>query len=86
VPFYVAAPRSTIDPDTPTGRDIPIEERLAEEVVEVLGSRVAPADAEALNFAFDVTPAELIAGIVTEVGVLRPPYPESIRRALADGR
>jgi len=85
VPFYVAAPRSTIDPATPTGQDIPIEERSPAEVTEVFGTRVAPAGTEALNLAFDVTPAELIAGIVTEVGVLRPPYEESIRRALGGG-
>jgi len=84
VPFYVAAPLSTIDPHTPTGDDIPIEERDAAEVTEVFGVRVAPDEAEALNIAFDVTPAELIAGIVTEAGVLEPPYTESIRRALAE--
>lgn len=82
VPFYVAAPTSTIDPETPTGADIPIEERDAGEVTDVFGTRVAPADTEAMNFAFDVTPAELIAGLITEVGVLEPPYEESIRRAL----
>jgi methylthioribose-1-phosphate isomerase len=83
VPFYVAAPLSTIDRETPTGAGIPIEERAAREVTEVLGTRVAPAETEALNFAFDVTPHELIAGIVTEVGVLEPPYGESIARAFA---
>jgi methylthioribose-1-phosphate isomerase len=83
VPFYVAAPRSTIDPATPSGRDIPIEERSAAEVTQVLGTRVAPPGTEALNLAFDVTPAELISGLITEVGVLEPPYEESIRRALA---
>lgn len=82
VPFYVAAPLSTIDPDTPTGDDIPIEERDPGEVTDVFGTRVAPEDVEALNIAFDVTPAELIAGIITEVGVLEPPYGESIREAL----
>lgn len=82
VPFYVAAPTSTIDPDTPTGADIPIEERAADEVTDVFGTRVAPSDTEAMNFAFDVTPADLIAGIITEVGVLEAPYVESIRRAL----
>jgi methylthioribose-1-phosphate isomerase len=83
VPFYVAAPRSTIDPRTPTGGDIPIEERDALEVTEVFGTRVAPTDAGALNIAFDVTPAELVAGIITEVGVLEAPYGEAIARALA---
>lgn len=84
VPFYVAAPTSTIDPQTPTGQDIPIEERASEEITDVFGARVAPDDTEAMNFAFDVTPAELIAGIITEVGVLRAPYEESIRDALEE--
>ncbi len=83
VPFYVAAPLSTIDRQTPTGADIPIEERDASEVTDVFGTRIAPAGIEAFNLAFDVTPAELIAGIITEEGVLRPPYGESIRRAFA---
>jgi methylthioribose-1-phosphate isomerase len=83
VPFYVAAPLSTIDPRTPDGAAIPIEERAASEVTEVLGARVAPAATEALNLAFDVTPAELITAIVTDAGVLRPPYRESIAAALS---
>jgi methylthioribose-1-phosphate isomerase len=81
VPFYVAAPRSTIDRATATGRDIPIEERRGDEVTAVFGTSIAPDDTPAVNFAFDVTPAELITAIVTEVGVLRPPYEESIARA-----
>jgi methylthioribose-1-phosphate isomerase len=83
VPFYVAAPRSTIDPRTPDGGGIPIEERADEEVTSVFGTRIAPDGTRARNPAFDVTPAELIAAIVTEVGVLRAPYGESIARALA---
>ena len=82
VPFYIAAPTSTIDPATPTGAAIPIEERRPAEVTEVFGTRIAPDDVEAVNFAFDVTPADLIAGIITEVGVLTAPYEESIARAL----
>lgn len=82
VPFYVAAPVSTIDPDTPTGADIPIEERDAEEVRRVLGTAIAPDAAAAANFAFDVTPAELITAILTDRGVLEPPYTDSISRAL----
>jgi len=62
IPFYIAAPLSTIDRSTATGADIPIEERATREVTEVLGRSIAPADTEALNFAFDVTPNELIAG------------------------
>jgi methylthioribose-1-phosphate isomerase len=81
VPFYVAAPLSTIDLATPTGAQIPIEERLAVEVTEVFGTRVTPDDTQALNFAFDVTPAELIMAIITEAGVLEPPYEHSIAAA-----
>ena len=82
VPFYVAAPLSTVDLETPDRAAIPIEERRPEEVIELLGHRLAPAQAAALNLAFDVTPAELITAIVTEAGVLRPPYAESLRRAV----
>jgi methylthioribose-1-phosphate isomerase len=83
VPFYVAAPLSTIDPATATGAEIPIEERAPGEVTHVAGVGVTPEGAEALNLAFDVTPADLITAIVTEVGVLEPPYEEAIVRALA---
>ncbi|HSL84639.1 MAG TPA: S-methyl-5-thioribose-1-phosphate isomerase [Thermoanaerobaculia bacterium] len=83
VPFYVAAPLSTVDPDTPTGAGIPIEERAADEVTDVFGTRIAPDETAAANPAFDVTPAELVTAIVTEVGVLRPPYEETLARALA---
>ena len=83
VPFYVAAPLSTIDPATPTGADIPIEERAPEEVTTYHGHPVTPEGAEALNLAFDVTPAELITAIITEAGVLAPPYEESLARAVA---
>jgi len=74
VPFYVAAPLSTIDPATPDGDAIPIEERDPAEVLE---------GGEAFNPAFDVTPAELVTAIVTEAGVLEAPYRESIARAVA---
>ncbi|HEX6652762.1 MAG TPA: S-methyl-5-thioribose-1-phosphate isomerase, partial [Thermoleophilaceae bacterium] len=74
VPFYVAAPLSTIDAATPDGASIPIEERDPAEVV---------AAGDAFNPAFDVTPAELVTAIVTEAGVLEPPYGESIAGALA---
>lgn len=86
VPFYVAAPLSTIDPETASGAGIPIEERAPGEVTRLLGTAIAPEESEAVNFAFDVTPAELITAIVTEVGVLEPPYEETIARALAAGR
>jgi methylthioribose-1-phosphate isomerase len=81
VPFYVAAPLSTIDRATPNGAAIPIEERKSREVTEVFGTRIAPDDTPALNFAFDVTPAELITAIITEVGVLEAPYERSIAAA-----
>jgi methylthioribose-1-phosphate isomerase len=74
VPFYVAAPVSTIDPTTPDGAAVPIEQRDPSEVA----GQAAPAGAPALNLAFDVTPAELVTAIVTERGALEPPFPESI--------
>ncbi len=83
IPFYVAAPLSTIDPATPTGDEIEIEERDAGEVTRLAGERIAPEGAPAVNFAFDVTPHELIEAIITEAGVLEPPYEESIERVLA---
>ncbi|MEA2478717.1 MAG: methylthioribose-phosphate isomerase [Thermoleophilaceae bacterium] len=81
VPFHVAAPLSTIDVGTASGAGIVIEERSPDEVTSVLGVRIAPAGAGAANFAFDVTPADLVTSIVTEAGVLEPPYEESIARA-----
>jgi methylthioribose-1-phosphate isomerase len=80
----VAAPRSTVDLATATGKDIPIEERAEDEVKQLGGVATAPAGTAALNFAFDVTPAELIAAIVTEAGVHLPPFEESLAKALAD--
>ncbi len=82
VPFYVAAPLSTVDPRTPTGADIPIEERASEEVTRLAGVRTAPEGSEGFNLAFDVTPAELVTAIVTEAGVHRPPYGPALARAL----
>jgi methylthioribose-1-phosphate isomerase len=81
VPFVVAAPTSTIDLDTPTGAAIPVEERPEDEVVGIAGERIAPAGVAAANRAFDVTPAGLVTSIVTERGVLRPPYEEALRTA-----
>ena len=79
VPFYVAAPVSTIDPACPNGGEIPIEERSGEEVTDILGSRMAPEGIHVRHPAFDVTPARLITAIITDRGVLRPPYEEAIR-------
>lgn len=82
IPFYIAAPLSTIDPSLENGSLIPIENRAPEEVCVINGKRVAPDGVKALNYAFDVTPARLVSGIITECGVLRPPYRESIARAM----
>ena len=79
IPFYVAAPLSTIDLATPDGTCIPIEERNAREVTHVGGTQIAAAGALVWNPAFDVTPHQLIAGIITERGILRPPYVESLK-------
>ena len=82
VPFHVAAPLSTFDPRIGSGAEIPIEERSGAEITELAGERIAPLGSPGFNLAFDVTPAELVTAIVTERGVLRPPYAESIARAL----
>jgi methylthioribose-1-phosphate isomerase len=84
VPFYVAAPVSTFDLALPDGRDIPIEERPADEVTHVAGRRVAPEGVQVRNPAFDVTPHRYVTAIVCERGVAREPYAESLR-ALAGG-
>jgi methylthioribose-1-phosphate isomerase len=81
VPFVVAAPTSTIDLATPTGAAIPVEERPGDEVARIGGRRITPAGVAAANRAFDVTPARLVTAIVTENGILRPPYEEALRRA-----
>jgi len=84
IPFYVAAPLSTIDLNTPDGAHIPIEERNRKEVTHVAGSQLAPDGALVWNPAFDVTPHRFIAGIITERGIFRPPYTESLRRAFEE--
>ena len=81
IPFYVAAPLSTIDLNTADGSHIPIEERNRKEVTHVGGSQVAPEGALVWNPAFDVTPHRFITGIITERGIFRPPYTDSLRRA-----
>lgn len=80
IPFYIAAPVSTFDFSIATGAEIPIEERSADEVRCLQGVVTAPQDAPAYNPAFDVTPAELITGIITEYGVIKPPYLENIKK------
>lgn len=84
IPFYVAAPRSTIDPSLPDGSEIPIEQRDPREVTHLQGRPVAPHGVQALNPAFDVTPNKLITGIITEVGILSKPYGKAIRKALEE--
>jgi methylthioribose-1-phosphate isomerase len=81
IPFYVAAPLSTIDLSTPNGDRIPIEERNPREVTHVGGSQLTPEGALIWNPAFDVTPHRFITGIITERGIFRPPYAESLKAA-----
>jgi methylthioribose-1-phosphate isomerase len=80
IPFFVAAPRSTIDPSIPDGSHIPIEERTPREVTHVGERRLVPEAVPVRNPAFDVTPAKLITAIITEAGVLRAPYGDAIPR------
>jgi methylthioribose-1-phosphate isomerase len=79
IPFFVAAPVSTIDLETPTGADIPIEERAADEITHHGGRRLAPEGVSVRNPAFDVTPHRYVTAIVCERGVARAPYSESLR-------
>lgn len=79
IPFYIAAPTTTIDRNIKTGGEIPIEERGAEEVTHVSGVSTAPEGIRAANPAFDVTPHRRIAAIITEKGIVRPPYSASIK-------
>jgi methylthioribose-1-phosphate isomerase len=79
VPFYVAAPLSSIDLDCPNGAAIPIEERSGLELTEYGGKQIAPKGVRTFNPAFDVTPAELVTAIITERGIAYPPYTESLR-------
>jgi methylthioribose-1-phosphate isomerase len=83
VPFYVAAPTSTIDGSAPSGEGIPIEERRPEEVTHYAGQRVAAEGVRVFCPAFDVTPAFLISAIITERAVLTPPFERSIAAVLA---
>ena len=78
IPFYVAAPTSTLDHSLKTGDLIPIEQRAAEEVTEGFGNRTAPEGVKVYSPAFDVTPAHLITAIITEKGIAHPPYEESL--------
>jgi methylthioribose-1-phosphate isomerase len=83
IPFYICAPSSTIDLACPSGKDIPIEERSAEEVTSMWYEKpMAPDGIKVRNPAFDVTPAELITGIITEKGIVTPPYREGLTRII----
>src|SRR5712691_3472507 len=86
VPFYVAAPICTVDLATPNGTAILIEERSADEVTSIGGVQIAPEGISVRHPAFDVTPARLITAIITDRGVLRAPYEQSLRRAASGGR
>ncbi|MEO8033006.1 MAG: S-methyl-5-thioribose-1-phosphate isomerase [Acidobacteriota bacterium] len=83
VPFYIAAPVSTIDLQCPTGAGIPIEERSAAEVTSIAGVEITPAGVAVRHPAFDVTPARLISAIITDRGIVREPYEEAIRALFA---
>jgi len=86
VPFYVAAPTTTIDMNTPTGDDIAIEERPAREVTHVRECQITPDGVAVGNPAFDVTPARYITAIITERGIVYPPYEENLRKIMGQGR
>ena len=86
VPFYVAAPTSTLDLTIASGADIPIEERSPEEVTYFRRKRIAPEKVSAFNPAFDVTPHTLIEGIITEKGIIRKPYERNLRKVLQTRR
>jgi methylthioribose-1-phosphate isomerase len=83
IPFYVAAPISTVDLNTPTGEEIPIEQRGAKEVTHIGDHQLTPDGVDVHNFAFDVTPNEFINAIITDRGVARAPYTESLRNLAA---
>ncbi|WP_461479568.1 S-methyl-5-thioribose-1-phosphate isomerase [Paenibacillus sp. PvR148] len=80
IPFYVACPMSTIDLNTPTGADIPIEERHEDEITQGFGKRTAPQGVKVFNPAFDVTPNEYVTAIITEKGIIRAPYSENLKK------
>ena len=81
IPFYIAAPLSTIDSSIKSGKEIPIEERSHEEVTHINGKPICAEGVNIINPGFDVTPNELITGIITEVGILKPDYNKSIKEA-----
>jgi methylthioribose-1-phosphate isomerase len=86
IPFYVAAPISTIDAATPDGEAIPVEQRPLEEITRIGGVKLAPPGINILNPAFDITPAKYVTAIITEEGIIRPPYGTHIKQILNRGR
>jgi methylthioribose-1-phosphate isomerase len=86
IPFYIAAPISTVDLETPDGSKIPIEQRNPKEVTHIAGKQMVPDGVEIENPAFDVTPAKYVAAIITERGIARAPYEESLRQLSQQNR
>ncbi len=84
IPFYVAAPLSTVDLNCPTGDEIPIEERDIREITHIKDIQLSPEGISVSNYAFDVTPTEFVTAIITEKGVARAPYSESLRKQFED--
>jgi methylthioribose-1-phosphate isomerase len=84
IPFYVAAPLSTVDLNCPTGEEIPIEERNIREITHLQEIQLSPEGIDVSNYAFDVTPNDLVTAIITEKGVARAPYTESLRKQFED--
>ena len=84
IPFYVAAPISTVDLETPDGSGIPIEQRNPAEVTHIAGKAITPEGVGVENPAFDVTPAKYVTAIVTERGIARAPYQESLRELVRE--
>lgn len=80
IPFYVAAPLSTLDFSIPSGEEIPVEERGSQEVTHLMESPIAPAQVKVLNPAFDITPHSYISAIITEKGVAKAPYEKELKR------
>jgi methylthioribose-1-phosphate isomerase len=86
IPFYVAAPISTVDLDTPDGSKIPIEQRNAREVTHIAGKQMVPDGVGIENPAFDVTPAKYVNAIITERGIARAPYIDSLRQLAEESK
>ncbi len=84
IPFYIAAPLATIDITVKTGDEIPIEERSDDEITRIMGQKIAPDGIEVWNPSFDVVPAEYIKGIITEKGIISPPFKESIKKIVSN--